>query len=60
MERSNWARLKECIKKAEEGKELTIGFLGGSVLSHSADCSVAFFCPAAAVCILFKKETGSR
>ena len=35
MERSNWARLKECIKKAEEGKELTIGFLGGSITQGS-------------------------
>lgn len=35
MERSNWARLKGCIKKAEEGKELTIGFLGGSITQGS-------------------------
>lgn len=35
MERSNWARLKECMKKAEEGKELTIGFLGGSITQGS-------------------------
>lgn len=24
-------RLKDCMKRAEEGEELTIGFLGGSI-----------------------------
>ena len=29
------ARLKNCMKRAEEGQELTIGFLGGSITQGS-------------------------
>ena len=28
-------RLKDCMKRAEEGEELTIGFLGGSITQGS-------------------------
>lgn len=35
MKNVNFTRLKECMKKAELGKELTIGFLGGSITQGS-------------------------
>ena len=31
MKDVNLKRLKDCMKRAEAGEELTIGFLGGSV-----------------------------
>lgn len=27
----NWSRIKECMKKAERGEKVTVGFLGGSI-----------------------------
>lgn len=35
MKFDNMARLKNCMKRAEEGQELTIGFLGGSITQGS-------------------------
>jgi hypothetical protein len=31
IHRGNWHRIKECMKKAQQGQEITIGFLGGSI-----------------------------
>lgn len=36
MYRVNLERLKECMRRAEQGGELTIGFLGGSITQGSA------------------------
>ena len=33
--RGNWSRLKEAMKKAEKGEEITVGFLGGSITQGS-------------------------
>ena len=35
MYQPNLARLKECMRRAEMGEELTIGFLGGSITQGS-------------------------
>ncbi|MDE6202175.1 MAG: SGNH/GDSL hydrolase family protein [Lachnospiraceae bacterium] len=37
--RGNWSRLKECMKKAREGREITAGFLGGSITQGSLSSS---------------------
>jgi len=31
INRGNWYKIKECMKKAREGKAVTTGFLGGSI-----------------------------
>lgn len=33
--RGNWSRLKRCMKQAEEGNDLVIGFFGGSITQGS-------------------------
>ena len=33
--RGNWARLKACMKRAQKGEKLTIGYLGGSITMGS-------------------------
>lgn len=35
MRKANLARLKNCMKKADRGEGLTIGFLGGSITQGS-------------------------
>ena len=35
----NLARLKECMKRAERGEHLTLGFLGGSITEGSLSSS---------------------
>ena len=35
MKMKNLARLKSCMQRAQEGQELTIGFLGGSITQGS-------------------------
>ena len=35
MKDVNLKRLKDCMKRAEAGEELTIGFLGGSITQGS-------------------------
>ena len=35
IHRGNWHRIKECMKKAQQGQEITIGFLGGSITQGS-------------------------
>lgn len=35
IHRGNWHRIKECMKKARQGQEITIGFLGGSITQGS-------------------------
>ncbi len=35
VNRGNWARLKECMKRAQAGEKLTIGYLGGSITMGS-------------------------
>ena len=35
MERANHARLKKCMRRAQAGEELTIGFFGGSITQDS-------------------------
>lgn len=39
IHRGNWYRLKECMKKAREGREITAGFLGGSITQGSLSSS---------------------
>lgn len=38
--RGNWYRLKEKIKKAKEGNDIVIGFLGGSITQGSLSSSI--------------------
>lgn len=33
--RGNWQRIKECMKRAEKGQKIKIGFLGGSITQGS-------------------------
>lgn len=35
MDRIDWKRLRSCMRRAERGDELTIGFLGGSITQGS-------------------------
>ncbi|MBQ8597233.1 MAG: SGNH/GDSL hydrolase family protein [Lachnospiraceae bacterium] len=35
VNRGNWYRLKECMKRAQKGESLKIGFLGGSITQGS-------------------------
>lgn len=35
VNRGNWARLKDCMKRAAAGEKLTIGYLGGSITMGS-------------------------
>lgn len=35
VNRGNWRRIKEVMKRAEAGEELTVGFLGGSITQGS-------------------------
>lgn len=35
LNRGNWARLKACMKRAQKGEKLTIGYLGGSITMGS-------------------------
>lgn len=35
MKQANLARLKQCMRRAQDGEELTIGFLGGSITQGS-------------------------
>lgn len=35
INRGNWNRIKECMRRAREGKEITTGFLGGSITQGS-------------------------
>lgn len=39
IHRGNWRRLKDCMKKAREGREITAGFLGGSITQGSLSSS---------------------
>lgn len=36
VNRGNWHRMKECMKRAEGGDRITIGFLGGSITQGAA------------------------
>ena len=36
MQNENFARLKNCMRRAEKGETLTIGFFGGSVTQGCA------------------------
>lgn len=42
INRGNWARLKECMRRAEQGGKLTVGFIGGSITQGSAASDDAF------------------
>lgn len=35
LNRGNWHQLKKCMKKAEKGEAVTVGFLGGSITQGS-------------------------
>ena len=35
INKGNWYRIKECMKKAKQGDKLTVGFLGGSITQGS-------------------------
>lgn len=35
VNRGNWHKLKECMKKARKGQAITVGFLGGSITQGS-------------------------
>ena len=35
INRGNWKKIKECMKKAERGEDITTGFLGGSITQGS-------------------------
>ncbi|MGN0376833.1 MAG: SGNH/GDSL hydrolase family protein [Suilimivivens sp.] len=35
INRGNWYKIKECMKKAENGEAITVGFLGGSITQGS-------------------------
>lgn len=35
LNRGNWKRIKECMKKAEAGEPIKVGFLGGSITQGS-------------------------
>lgn len=39
INRGNWYRIKECMKKAQQGQPITTGFLGGSITQGSLSSS---------------------
>lgn len=39
VNRGNWRKIQDCMKKAQSGKPLTIGFLGGSITQGSLSSS---------------------
>jgi lysophospholipase L1-like esterase len=55
INRGNWYKLKECMKKAKKGEALTVGFLGGSITQGSLS-SVPETCYAYLVYEWWKKK----
>ena len=56
LNRGNWKRIKACMKKAEAGEPVKVGFLGGSITQGSLS-STPETCYASAVYSGTSKDT---